>query len=90
MAIVLFAGELRKLVNGRDEVRISAGDIQACINILAKTYPRVKKTVYDKNGELSDSINIYINGDNIRGLNGISSTLRETDEVNIMSGFAAG
>lgn len=90
MAIVLFAGELRKLISGKDEVRIVVGDIEECIDTLEKNFPGVKDVVYDKNGELADSINIYINGDNIRYLNGVVSSLKETDEVNIMSGFAAG
>jgi len=90
MAIVLFAGELRRLINDKDEVTIKAGNIEECIDILEKNFSGVKDLVYDKNGELADSINIYINGDNIRDLNGVGSSLKETDEVNIMTGFAAG
>jgi molybdopterin converting factor small subunit len=39
---------------------------------------------------LLDSINVYVNGDNIRDLQGLETALREGDEVDFMTGFAAG
>lgn len=90
MAMVRFAGGLRKLIKGMAEVKIEAEDIAECIEKLEKEYAGVKARVYEENGELAESINIYVNGDNIRSLQGTATSLKEEDAVNFMTAFAAG
>ncbi|MCD6561372.1 MAG: MoaD/ThiS family protein [Deltaproteobacteria bacterium] len=90
MALVRFAGQLRKLVNGNVELNFTASNISECIKNLDGQFPGIKESLCDNNGELLESINVYVNGDNVRYLNGLTTTLKEEDEVDIMSAFAAG
>lgn len=90
MITARMAGALRKMTGGKEEVLLEAGDVRECIDKLERDYPGIKLKFCDENGLLLDSINIYINGDNIRDLRGLDSTLREGDEADFMSGFAAG
>jgi molybdopterin converting factor small subunit len=90
MITARMAGGLRKLTGGKEEILVEAGDVKECIDKLEQDYPDIKEQFCDQNGLLLDSINIYLNGDNIRDMKGLETTLREGDEVDFMSGFAAG
>ena len=90
MITARMAGGLRKLTGGKEEIFVEAGDVKECIDKLEQDYPDIKEQFCDQNGLLLDSINIYLNGDNIRDMKGLETTLREGDEVDFMSGFAAG
>ena len=90
MITVRLTGGLCKLTGGNEEILLKAGNVNECINKLEQNYPDTKEKFRDQNCRLLDSINIYINGDNILYLQGLETTLREGDEVDFMSGFAAG
>lgn len=90
MITARLTGGLRKLTGDNDEILFEAGDVKECIDKLEQNYPGTKRKFRDENCLLLDSINIYINGDNIRDLQGLETTLQEGDEVDFMSGFAAG
>jgi molybdopterin synthase sulfur carrier subunit len=90
MITARLTGGLRKLTGGKEEILLEAGDVKECIDKLEQDYPGIRLKFCDENDLLLDSINIYMNGDNIRDLQGLETTLREGDEVDFMSGFAAG
>ena len=90
MIVIRLAGQFRKLVEGKSEVELTAGDVSECISNLEHNYPGVKARLYDDNGEVREHIDIYLNGDNIRSLDGLSTPLKEGDEIDILSAFAAG
>ncbi|MDY6842696.1 MAG: MoaD family protein [Thermodesulfobacteriota bacterium] len=90
MIVARLSGELRKLTQGEEEVKLVASDVQACINNLEAQFPGVKAKFCDEKGEVLDSISIFVNGDNIHSLQGLSTPLKEGDEVDIMSAFAGG
>ena len=90
MITARMTGGFRKLTGGKEEILLEAGDVKECIDKLEQDYPGIRLKFCDENGLLLDSINIYMNGDNIRDMKGLETTLREGDEVDFMSGFAAG
>ena len=78
------------MTGGNDEILLEAADVNECIDKLDQKYSDTKGKFRDENRLLLDSINIYINGDNIRDLKGLETALQKGDEVDFMSGFAAG
>ena len=90
MVTVRFSGALAKLVNGKLEIKLNEDNVDGCINQLEKENPGVKTGVCDEKGEILDAIHIYLNGDNIQSLQGLSTSLKDGDELDIMSAFAAG
>ena len=90
MVIARMSGQLRKLAGGNNEVEIEAGDVKECITNLEKQFPGIESRLCNEKGLVLESINIYVNGDNIRSLKDLSTKLKEGDEVDFMSAFAAG
>jgi molybdopterin synthase sulfur carrier subunit len=68
-----------------DESRIAQ-----LIDVLDAAMPGIRSVVIDPAGGIADSINIYVNGDNIRYLQGVETVLADGDKVNIIPAAAAG
>ncbi|MDY6856398.1 MAG: MoaD family protein [Thermodesulfobacteriota bacterium] len=90
MIIARLSGELCNLTNGKEELKLHAGDIQECIDNLEERFPGSKERFCDNQGEVLASISIFVNGDNIDSLQGMQTPLKEGDEVDFMSAFAGG
>jgi len=74
---------------GKDEIELQAETVGECVGILEKDFPDLKSEICE-NGEVLKTINIYVNGDEISSINGLSTLLKVEDEIDIMSAFAAG
>jgi sulfur-carrier protein len=64
--------------------------IETVLNHLDTLYPGIKKMVCANGVDIDDGINIYVNGDNVRYLEGMKTLLKDEDTVNIIPAAAAG
>jgi len=81
---------LRKLTAEKDEVNISAENISALIDELENQYPGLKARLCDESGEVRRFINLYVNNEDIRFLNGKETPLNADDVVSIIPAIAGG
>ena len=91
MAIkVRIPAPLRKLTNELDVVSTEDGSLQDCLNGLEAEYPGLKERICDEGGEIRRFVNIYVNGEDVRFLEGLSTVLEAGDEVSIVPAVAGG
>jgi len=78
MRVRIFA-TLRSLVGAKEvEVDVEAGDtVQNMLEKLTAQYPALRKRVLDDEGKLQSSINVFVNGRNIKFLDGLNSPIQE-------------
>ena len=81
---------LRKLTDGNSTVSVSGSDITNIISNLENKYPGIKDRICEENGEIRPFVNIFVNGEDIRYLEGLNSKLSEDDEVSIVPAVAGG
>jgi molybdopterin synthase sulfur carrier subunit len=84
---------LAHLNSGRKEAVQTMPDeshIAELIDVLEMAMPGIRSLVFGPAGAIADSINIYVNGDNIRYLQGAETILADGDKVNIIPAAAAG
>jgi molybdopterin synthase sulfur carrier subunit len=81
---------LRGLTNDLDVVAVEAGTLSACIEGLESSYPGLKDRICDEQGEIRRFVNIYINGEDVRFLDGLSTAVKTGDEVSIVPAVAGG
>ncbi len=81
---------LRPLTKNQGEVDITAGSIADLVNMLEASYPGIKARLCDDSGELRRFVNIYVNEEDIRFLNGKDTALKTGDEVSIVPAIAGG
>ncbi len=81
---------LRKLSGDRDEVNIDAANVSEMIEKLEQECPGIKERICDENGEVRRFINLYVNNEDIRFLNGKDTELKDGDTVSIIPAIAGG
>ena len=64
---------LRRLTNGQDKITAEGDTLQEIIDFLEQNFPDIKSRICNEDGEIRNFVNIYINEENVRFLNGISS-----------------
>jgi molybdopterin synthase sulfur carrier subunit len=81
---------LRKLTAQDEVVEIDAATIRELIGNLDDRYPGFRDRLCQENGELRRFINIYIDGEDIRFLQNLETSIREGAEVSIVPAIAGG
>ena len=81
---------LRRVTNGQDKVQVNGDSVGAIIGDLDSQFPGLKERLCDDQGELRNFVNIYVNGEDVRFLDGINSATAEGDEISIVPAVAGG
>ena len=89
-ATVRIPTPLRKVTNGEDKASVNAGSMDDVVDSLEHQFPGIKDRICDTDGSLRSFVNVYINGEEIRFIDGMSSTVNSGDEVSIVPAVAGG
>jgi len=81
---------LRKLTGGADEVAIEAATVGELIENLEAAHPGLKERLCDDAGEIRRFVNVYVNDEDVRFLEGRATALKDGDEVSIVPAIAGG
>jgi molybdopterin converting factor small subunit len=81
---------LQKFTGDIDTVEIDAGTVRETIDKLEERYPGFRSRVCDDSGELRRFINIYLNGEDLRFLDNLSTSIPEGAEISIIPAIAGG
>lgn len=81
---------LRRLTNGRDQVEVECSNLVECIEALERQFPGMKERFYDEKGGLRRFVNFYVNGEDVRFLQGPDTALKAGDQVSIVPAVAGG
>ena len=88
--IVRIPTALRKITADQDSVSADGGDLAECIDSLEASYPGLKERLCDESGEIRRFVNIYVNGEDVRFLQGLATPLKDGAEVSIVPAVAGG
>ncbi len=81
---------------GTPELLLSGEKIIDVLLSLTDKYPALKDIIFEKSGEkcenpiLCGSINVLINGNNARHLEGLETLLKDSDEIGILPPVSGG
>ncbi len=81
---------LRKLTDGADEVSVEAASVGEMIDNLESTHAGLKERLCDESGEIRRFVNIYVNDEDVRFLQGRDTALADHDQVSIVPAIAGG
>ncbi len=81
---------LRRMTNGQAKVELESANLGELVEKLNGEFPGFKDRLIDENGELRYYVSIYLNGEDVRFLDGMSTTTNEGDEVSIVPAVAGG
>ncbi len=82
---------LRKLTNELDTITADKSETLAqLIDVIEGQYPGLKERICDETGELRRFVNVYVNGEDVRFLSGLQTSLEPDAEVSIVPAVAGG
>lgn len=81
---------LRKFTNGADEVNAQGNNVRSLVEDLDQKFPGIKERIYDESGKIRRFVNVYVNGDDIRFLQNLETSLKEGDNISIVPAIAGG
>jgi molybdopterin synthase sulfur carrier subunit len=90
MSTVKFPAVLRANVGGAREVEAGGGTIGEVLDALVATYPSLKDQLFTEDGELNRFVNVYLNGQDVRYLEGRGTAVDDRDEVRLLPAMAGG
>ena len=81
---------LRRMTNGQAKVEIDVSNVGDMVEQLDSSFPGFKARLVDENGDLRYFVNIYLNGEDVRFLQGLDTATKSGDEVSIVPAVAGG
>ncbi len=90
MARVKIPPVLRPSVGGEREVTASGADVGAVLRELASTHPATEPQLFGADGQLNRYVNVYLNDEDVRVLQGLDTAVGESDTLVILPAMAGG
>ncbi len=87
---VMIPTPLRNLTQNQAEVTAEGASIKELIENLGKSYDGLKGRILDENGKIRRFVNIYLNEEDIRFLQGEATALKDGDQISIVPAIAGG
>lgn len=81
---------LRALTGDRDTVAAGATTLSGIVDELDGSFPGMRERLCDDGGGLRRFVNVYVNGEDVRFLQGLDTELGDGDEVSIVPAVAGG
>jgi molybdopterin synthase sulfur carrier subunit len=81
---------LRKITSDQDVVEASGENLGAIIDDLEVNYPGMRTRMVDDDGEIRRFVNVFVNGEDVRFLDGLTTAINAGDEVSIVPAVAGG
>ncbi len=91
MVKIRFSSALSNVTHAR-ETTLELGNttVKAVLDKLVETYGGdFEKRILDK-GEVRRFVNLYVNGEDIRHLSGLSTNVKDSDEISILPAVSGG
>jgi molybdopterin synthase sulfur carrier subunit len=83
-------GPLRAYCAGAAQLLISAHTVRAALEDLQRSQAPLYRNVCDETGTVRRHLNIFVNSDNVRDLDGVDTTLTAGDVVTFLPAVSGG
>ena len=90
MATVRIPPVLRPSVGGEREVSAGGDNVGAVLSSLAEQHPSTQGQLFGENGDLNRYVNVYLNDEDVRVLDGLDTAVSEGDTLVILPAMAGG
>jgi molybdopterin synthase sulfur carrier subunit len=82
--------QLRSLTGGAEAVEAAGATLSELIEDLEGRHPGVKERLMDDSGQLRRFVNVYVDDEDVRFLDGLSTPITEGTKVSIIPAVAGG
>ncbi|HEX7434872.1 MAG TPA: ubiquitin-like small modifier protein 1 [Anaerolineaceae bacterium] len=81
---------LRPYANGQSEITVQGQTVGEALSILTDRYTGLRPHLYTTDGQLRAFVNLFLNDEDIRQLQGLDTPIKETDRLILIPSIAGG
>ena len=81
---------LRAETGGEAEVAAGGSNVGEVLRSLVESHPGTERQLFSPEGELNRYVNVYLNDEDVRVLDGLETPVSESDTVVILPAMAGG
>ena len=90
MSTVKIPPVLRSSTGGEKEVSADGGTVGEVLRALAQEHPATEPQLFSEEGSLNRYVNVYLNDEDVRVLDGLDTPVRDADTLVILPAMAGG
>jgi molybdopterin converting factor small subunit len=90
MAVVRIPPVLRPAVGGEKELDAEGTSVGDVLRSVADRHPDTHSQLFSPNGELNRYVNVYLNDEDVRVLQGLDTEIGDSDTLVILPAMAGG
>jgi molybdopterin converting factor small subunit len=90
MATVKIPPVLRPATGGEKEISAAGGNVGEVLRNLIGDHPDTERQLFGPEGELNRYVNVYVNDEDVRVLDGLETAVEDADTVMILPAMAGG
>jgi len=90
MATIRIPPVLRQQTGGRSEVEATGSSVGEVLRALTTEHPATEEQLFGEDGDLNRYVNVYLNDEDVRVLNGLDTAVADGDTVVILPAMAGG
>ncbi len=87
---VTIPGPLLQYTRNQKEVQLKAHSVLEAIRELGKVFPGISDRICDEQEKVREYVNIFVNGEDFRHLQGERTKLKDGDQIMILPSIAGG
>ena len=81
---------LRPYADGNSEIQVEASNVGQALDILVEQHPALIKHLFNEEGELRAFVNLFLNSEDVRYMDGPQTPLKAEDQLMIVPSIAGG
>lgn len=87
---ILVPTALRSFVDRQSEIAVTGSTVGEAIGSLVATYPDLKRQIYADETNLRGFINVFLDGANIKKLDGLATPVKDGNTIMLVPAIAGG
>ena len=88
--LVRLPGPLDSVTGGKRIVEAEGATVSEVLHRLSEAYPGLRERVVADNGEIHRFVNVYLNDEDIRFIDGLETSVKDGDTLAILPAVAGG
>ena len=90
MTTVRIPAALRDYTSGQSSLEVDAETVAEALDRVSNAHPRLRRHIYTEQGDLRSYVNVFVEENEIRTLNGLDTRLRDGETLMIVPSIAGG
>ena len=90
MPVLRIPTPLRTYADGQTDVTLPGSTVGELMNNLVVQYPSLRPHLFSSEAQLRPFVNLFLNEDNIKDLQGMDTPLKESDRLMLIPSIAGG